>query len=82
MQDSWKMIFNSKMYPWGITTDGKPSRKPEYDVLTLQLPVNTTYNVTEQFTISFSEAHELILMILAWDRTAITIPIKRSGSQK
>ena len=74
--ESWKLIFNSKMYPWGITTKGEPSREPEYDVLTLELPVNTTYNTTEQFTIYFEEANDFILMFLAWDRTVITVPIK------
>ena len=75
-EESWKVIFNSKMYPWGITTKGEPSREPEFDVLTLEFPVNKTYNITEQFTISFEEAHELILMLLSWDRTVISIPIK------
>lgn len=76
-EDSWKVIFNSQMYPWGITTKGEPSREAEYDVLTLELPVNTTYNITEQFTISFEDAHDIILMFLAWDRTVISIPIKK-----
>lgn len=74
--ESWKVIFNSKMYPWGITTKGDPSREPEYDVLTLEVKVNTVYNITEQFTIYFERVSDLILMILAWDRTAVTVPIK------
>ena len=76
--ESWKLIFNSKMYPWGITPKGKPSREPEYDVLTLELSVNTTYNLTEQFTIYFEEANDFILMMLAWDRTVITVPMNRA----
>ena len=74
--ESWKIIFNSKMYPWGITTEGKASREAEYDVLVLERPVNTTYTTTEQFSIYFEDANELIVMILAWDRTVIAVPIK------
>lgn len=76
MENSWKVIFNSKMYPWGITYEKVASREPEYDVLTLEVPVNKMYNSVEQFTIYFKEANDLNLMILAWDKTAITIPIK------
>src|SRR5690606_1466707 len=77
-ENSWKVIFNSKMYAWGITTKGEPSREPEFDVLTLELQVNNSYNTTEQFTISFEQAHDLVLMFLAWDKTVIAIPIKLS----
>lgn len=76
--DSWKVIFNSEMYPWGITTKGEPYRDPAFDVLTLELPVNTSYNSTEQFSIFFEEANNFILMMLAWDRTVISIPISKT----
>lgn len=75
-EDSWKVIFNSQMYPWGITLDKVASRLPQYDVLTLEVPVNRLYNSLEQFTIYFQEANEFILMILAWDQTAVQVPMR------
>lgn len=77
-EESWKVIFNSQMYPWGITLDKVASRLPQYDVLTLEVPVNRLYNSLEQFTIFFEEANDLVLMILAWDQTAIQVPIREA----
>ena len=77
-ENSWKVMFNSEMYPWGITLDKVASRLPEYDVLTIEVPVNRISTSLEQFTISFQEENELILMILAWDRTAIYVPIREA----
>ncbi len=78
MEESWKVIFNSEMYPWGITLEKIPSRLPEFDVLVVEVPVNRLYNTVEQFTISFNEGHDLIYMILAWDRTAVSVPLKEA----
>lgn len=78
-EESWKVIFNSEMYSWGINTEKKASRLPEFDVLTLEVPVTRMYNEVEQFTISFETANDFTLMIIAWDKTAITIPIKKVG---
>ncbi|WP_424494790.1 DUF2911 domain-containing protein [Salinimicrobium sp. GXAS 041] len=74
-EDSWKVIFNSEMYPWGITLDKVPSRLPEHDVLTIEVPVEEPGSSIEQFSIYFQETNELIEMILAWDMTVISIPI-------
>ena len=76
MEDSWKVIFNSEMYPWGITADKRPSRIPEYDVLTVQVPVQKLEQPVEQFTIDFDEQHNFILMNLVWDQTLVSVPIK------
>ncbi|WP_037325265.1 DUF2911 domain-containing protein [Salinimicrobium terrae] len=75
-EESWKIIFNSEMYPWGITADKLPSRVAEYDVLTLEVPVRTLKNPLEQFTIFFEEQQDLINFNLAWDQTLVRVPIK------
>lgn len=75
MEESWKVIFNSKMYAWGITIDKVASREPEHDVLIIERPVVKLDSSIEQFTISFQEENELILMILVWDTTAVEIPL-------
>ncbi|HET8886176.1 MAG TPA: DUF2911 domain-containing protein [Salinimicrobium sp.] len=76
MEESWKVIFNSKMYSWGVDLNGKPSRNPDFDALTIEVPVNRTYNVIEQFSINFESSNDFILMYMAWDQTSIAVPIK------
>lgn len=76
MENSWKVIFNSEMYPWGITPDGLPSRKAEFDVLVIEIPTKHLGEPLEQFTIDFSESYDFIQMNLAWDRTLVSVPIK------
>lgn len=79
MESSWKIIFNAEMYPWGITADQRPSRLAEHDVLVVELPVTKLQEPVEQFTIDFTDAHDFILMNLAWDQTLIKIPIKNAS---
>ncbi|MGI0108304.1 DUF2911 domain-containing protein [Salinimicrobium sp. WS361] len=76
MEDSWKVIFNSEMYPWGITADKLPSRVADYDVLTIEIPVRKLKNPIEQFTIIFEEQRKFINLNLAWDQTLIRVPIR------
>ena len=76
MENSWKVIFNSQMYPWGINLDKKAYRDSQYDALILERPVNTLDNTMEQFTILFEKTGEFVILILAWDQTSINIPIK------
>ena len=75
-EESWKVIFNSKMYPWGIDADKNPYRDPAFDALVLEVPVTKTDEVVEQFTIYFDAANELVFMNLAWDQTLIRVPLK------
>lgn len=75
MENSWKVIFNSQMYPWGITAEQVPSRLPEYDVLVVEVPVARLNNPVEQFTIFFDEKQNFILLNFVWDRTLVRVPI-------
>jgi hypothetical protein len=75
--DSWKVIFNSKMYPWGIDKDKKPSREPEFDALVLEVPVRELDSTLEQFTIYFDNKNELISLNFAWDQTLVSVPIQQ-----
>ena len=77
MENSWKVIFNTKMYPWGINLDKVAYREADFDALVLERPVEKTSHNVEQFTISFQEAGEFINMKLAWDNTIINVPIKK-----
>ncbi len=75
MKASWKVIFNSKMYPWGIDMDKKAYRDPEFDVLTLEVPVTQPEVVLEQFSIFFEKANDLVFLKLGWDQTLVAIPL-------
>lgn len=76
-KDSWKVIFNTHMYPWGINIDEQAYRDPQYDALVLELPTHQLSKTLEQFTIYFEKKNDLIFMVLAWDKTKIEVPIKR-----
>lgn len=75
--ESWEVIFNSKMYGWGINMDGKPSREPEFDVLKIEVPVFKNYKTIEQFTIYFEKGENLNHMFLAWENVVVAIPFKK-----
>ncbi len=77
-ENSWKVIFNSKMYPWGIDQDKKPYREPEFDTLVLEVPTSQMKDTLEQFSIYFENANDLVLMNLAWDETKVTLPLQKA----
>lgn len=81
METSWKVIFNSKMYPWGINLDEEAYRDPRFDSLVLERPVEEINETLEQFTIIFDEKGEFVNMILAWDDTSVSVPIKKEEAQ-
>lgn len=75
-KDNWTVIFNSKQYPWGVKfSDGKASRDPEADVLTVKVPVEQLPSVVEQFTIAFEESPQMALT-MAWDQTGVSVPME------
>lgn len=72
--ETWTVIFNGKQYSWGVSLDGIASREPEFDVLQVEVPVQTLGAVMEQFTISFNDS--IPAMELAWDKTKVAVPLK------
>jgi len=77
-EDSWKVIFNKKMYAWGIDlSTEKAARDPEYDALIVETPVREKLNSTEQFTIYFDRQQEMRMLFLTWDKTFIALPFKK-----
>lgn len=77
MEDSWKVIFNAQMYPWGINLDKEAYRDPEFDTLVLERPVEEIDTTLEQFTILFEQQNEFVNLVLAWDNTSVSVPIKQ-----
>ena len=77
-ENSWEIIFNNKMYDWGVTfTSGgdKTPRKPEEDALQVTVPVQKLGSTMEQFTISIDQTDGHFLT-LAWDDTKVSVPIE------
>ena len=74
-ETSWKVIFNSKMYPWGIDNQKKPYRDPAFDALVLEVPTHKPDSQLEQFSIFFERGNDFVLLNLAWDQTEVTVPL-------
>lgn len=76
-ENSWKVIFNDKMYPWGINLDEEAYRDAAFDALVLEAPVKKLKDSLDQFTIKFTEQNDFIYLQFAWDKTILSIPIKQ-----
>lgn len=73
--DQWQVIFNNKMYTWGIDHHGNASRDPQYDVINATIPVEHLPSVVEQFTISIQDEGALAL-VFEWDQTKVAVPLE------
>ncbi|MCB0628347.1 MAG: DUF2911 domain-containing protein [Saprospiraceae bacterium] len=73
--EEWKIILNNKQYSWGVNNDGLPSRQPSADVLEVEVPVQTTPEETEQFTIVFEGQGRKPELVLNWEKTKVEVPI-------
>ncbi|MBL8001028.1 MAG: DUF2911 domain-containing protein [Flavobacteriales bacterium] len=69
----WTVIFNKKMYPWGVDWNSQASRQAEHDAVRLIVPVETVETPVEMFTIALQG--EPLAMTLTWDNVRITVPI-------
>lgn len=77
---SWKVIFNKKMYLWGVNpATGEVMREPEYDALKLKIPILKKIHNAEQFTIRFEKHQNLNDMYLSWDDVSVDVPFKKLG---
>ena len=78
-EDSWQIIFNSKMYDWGVKiTDQKAAREPEFDALVVEAKVSKSLNKTENFSISITETSPIrSVMMFSWDDVVVPIAIQR-----
>jgi hypothetical protein len=70
-KDNWTIIINQEVGQWGLSYDEKKN------VLTVPAPATQTENALEQFKIDFTEQTGGADMILAWDNTQVTVPIRK-----
>jgi hypothetical protein len=71
----WKVIFNTKQYPWGVDEEMKPMWDPNYDILDIEVPIEHLNTVVEQFTIAFDNTTDDLKLTMAWDKTKIAVPL-------
>lgn len=69
-ETEWTIIFNSKIPDWG--TD----YTPEFDAARVTGKVESLPDVVELFTIDFTEENGNPALILAWDKTKVSVPFK------
>ncbi|GAB5400472.1 MAG: DUF2911 domain-containing protein [Aureisphaera sp.] len=76
-EDSWQIIFNNKMYSWGVRfQDGKAMREAEHDALVATATVSQSITVQENFAINLLETPTGdLVMMLAWDNVTVPLPI-------
>lgn len=70
-KDEFEIALNSETGKWGYS-------EPDYDldVLKTTVPVITSNNSVEQFTIRFEERGDAVLIICEWSDTRIEIPVQ------
>ncbi|MFI2742645.1 DUF2911 domain-containing protein [Zhouia sp. PK063] len=66
----WTIILNSVLDEWGAYT-----YKEDKDVLRVQVPSTKADDAVEDFTIVFKPGMDGADMILAWDKTRVSVPI-------
>ena len=74
---TWTIIFNSEYGQWGINSKGEANRQPDRDVLRIDATAVEQDQIFEQFTIAFEKSGEDIEMVLAWDKTLVSVPVSK-----
>ncbi len=70
-KDKWTIIVNKQTDRWGAFTYDQ-----DKDVARVDVPVTTLEKPIEAFSIVFTEGPEGANMIMAWDTTQATLPIR------
>ncbi|MEP2934916.1 MAG: DUF2911 domain-containing protein [Gilvibacter sp.] len=74
-EGAWDVIFNNKMYGWGVTLTMKTQREEEHDALVVNAPVSKSLVPQENFSITITETDpNTAIMMLAWDD--VVVPVK------
>ncbi|WP_456424995.1 DUF2911 domain-containing protein [Rhodocaloribacter sp.] len=74
--DTWTVILNGDLGQWGAF-----SYNPEHDVLRFDVPVTTTPEMYEAFTIALEKEEDApkATLVMMWDHTKVSIPIEPAG---
>lgn len=80
MENSWKVMFNSGMYQWGVDEKMEPMWNPNFDVVEIEVPTEKLDTTVERFTIAFDNTTGNLKLTLAWDSTKIEVPITEASN--
>ncbi|WP_425077124.1 DUF2911 domain-containing protein [Psychroserpens sp. S379A] len=72
---TWKVMLNTKQYPWGVDEQMQPLWDPNYDLLEIEVTTETLNKTVEQFTIAFDNSTDDLKLTMAWDKTKIAVPL-------
>lgn len=75
-EKSWQVILNSTIPPWGVDYNSVAARNPDTDVLVIDIPVDLSDQVVEQFTITLTQNNNDYKMNLLWDKTIVSVPFQ------
>jgi hypothetical protein len=70
-ETEWTIIINNDLGLWGAYNYNE-----KMDVVRFNVPVSTHSTFYEAFTISFNHRNEMADLLMMWDKTTITIPLK------
>ena len=72
-KDKWTIIINSDLGLWGSYNYNE-----SLDVMRFDVPVQeiTGDTIFEPFTIQFNQRNEVADLLMMWDRTKVSIPVK------
>ena len=70
-KDHWTIILNSELGQWGAY-----NYNSKQDIVRFDVPVSTTAEVYEPFTIAFEQKAQSAELVLMWDQTKVSIPIE------
>ncbi len=76
MENSWKVMFNSGQYQWGVNEKMEPMWDPNYDAIEIEVENQEIDQTVEQFTIAFDNKLGSLKFTMAWDQTLIEIPLE------
>lgn len=78
-EDSWTIIFNNKMYNWGIKRgSGKAARDADFDALVTKATVSKSLTTNENFSVTLSETDSnTTVMLFSWDNVVVPLEIKK-----
>ena len=70
-RDRWTIIINSDVGLWGAY-----NYNPKKDIWRFDVPAQSTDKIYDPFTIVFDQRNELADLLIMWDDTMVSIPIK------
>jgi len=78
-EETWQIIFNSKMYGWGVRwQDSEATREEAHDVVVATARVSKSITTEENFSIKILEGPgNNPVLLLAWDQVVVPLPMEK-----